>query len=151
MNAAAICLTTFGGCLLGSLVPLVNTEILVLSMAAVAPPWLLGPIVALAATGQMLGKIVLYCAGRGTVRLRGARENARVSSLLDRLGSHRGAGGTVLFASASAGLPPLYAMSVACGMVGFGLMRFVGIGLVGRLIRFGLLVQVPHLFAQVVR
>jgi hypothetical protein len=36
-------------------------------------------------------------------------------------------------------------------MVGFGLMRFVGIGLVGRLIRFGLLVQVPHLFAQVVR
>jgi len=149
MSPFMICITTFGGCLLGSLVPLVNTELLVVSMAALAPAWLLAPVVGLAATGQIAGKIVLYLTGRGTIGLGKAREHPRVKPLLGRLQSHRRAGGMILFASASAGLPPLYAMSVACGMVDFGLRRFVGIGLVGRLLRFGLLVQVPHLFAQV--
>jgi membrane protein YqaA with SNARE-associated domain len=136
---------------LGSLVPLVNVELLILSMAALAPDELLPPLVVVAAAGQMTGKTILYLAGLGTFRIARTRDHPRVKALLAWLESHRRIAGLILFASASAGVPPLYAMSVACGMLRFGLPPFLTVVLVGRVIRFSLLVHVPQLFMRVVQ
>jgi membrane protein YqaA with SNARE-associated domain len=151
MNLAAICVTTFGGCLLGSLVPLVNTELLLLSMSALAPAGSLAAIVGFGAVGQVAGKVLLYLAGRGTFHRLKLREQPRLKSVIARLEKSPRTSGLVLFSSASAGLPPLYAMSVASGMIGLPLSRFIVIGLAGRILRFALLVQVPHLFTGIAR
>lgn len=147
MSALGICLLTFGGCLAGSLLPFLSSELLILSMAALAPPEALIPIVLCAASGQIAGKVVLYLAGQGSLNFSRARENPRVAPMLARLEARRNTSGLVLFASASTGLPPLFVMSVACGMLRMGLARFVTLGLVGRIIRFWLVVQLPHLFS----
>jgi len=148
MDLAAICAMTFGGSLLGSLLPVINAELLVISMAALAPHGGLPPIVAAAAIGQIAGKVLLYLAGRGTIRLRGLREHARLQAVVLRLQSSARTSALVLFASALAGVPPLYAVSVASGIIGIPLHRFVAIAFVGRVLRFGLLVQVPHMFTR---
>lgn len=69
MSIAMLCLTTFVACLVGSFVPLVNTEIVVLAAAAAVPPGLLLPLAVIAAVAQMGGKSVLYLAGGGMLRL----------------------------------------------------------------------------------
>jgi membrane protein YqaA with SNARE-associated domain len=150
MDLLAICATTFGGCLLGALLPVINTEVLLISMAAMAPAGGLVPIVVLGAIGQITGKCLLYLAGRGTLGRFRLREHPKLGSVLQRLGSSPRASGFALFASASVGLPPLYAVSVASGMIGIPLARFVTIGLIGRMLRFGMLVQVPLVFHRVV-
>ena len=150
MSALEICLLTLGGCLAGSLIPVLNSEVFVLGLAAVAPPGLATAIVLCAASGQMAGKIVWYLGGRGSIRITKAKDDPRVASTLARLETHRRSGSWLLLASASTGLPPLLALSVACGIADFGLRRFVALGLVGRVLRFGAVVQLPHLFSLVV-
>ena len=151
MNSVTICLATYGGCVVGSLVPLVNTELLVISMSALAPAALLVPIVALAAVGQLTGQALLYFAGRGSLRWKSLQSHPRVAALLAQMQARQRAGGLLLFTSATAGLPPVTAMSLVSGMMRLDLPRFLAVILVGRLIRYGVLVSLPHLFTQVAR
>jgi membrane protein YqaA with SNARE-associated domain len=151
MSPVIICLTAFGGCVVGSLIPLVNTELLVISLAATAPAALLVPMVLLASLGQLAGQSILYGAGCGCGRLSSWPKRPRVAAVLARLGARRAGATTLMFASATAGLPPLTATSVASGMLRIGLPRFLTIVFIGRLIRYGVLVSLPHMITQVAR
>jgi membrane protein YqaA with SNARE-associated domain len=144
MSPAAICLSTFLGCLLGSFVPFVNTELVVLSAAAIAPRSLIIPLILIAASTQMLGKSVLYLAGTGLLHLPEKYAPRRLHDALERARRWPNTGSVFLFASATAGFPPFYVVSIAAGALRLPFPRFFLIGLCGRLLRFSAVVIVPQ-------
>lgn len=144
MSPVALCFSVFGGCLVGSLVPLVNTELIVLTAAAAAPRSLLVPIILIAAATQIAAKCLLYHAGSGLLRLPRNRYTARVHDALAGAHQLRKAGSLTLFVSASTGFPPFYLTSIAAGAVRTPFAHFVSIGFIGRLLRFTALVLLPQ-------
>jgi membrane protein YqaA with SNARE-associated domain len=141
-------LTTFGVCVLSAVVPVVNAEIYLIGASALSPPHAVPAIVTGAALGQMVGKSLLYYAGRGALHLPSARLRALVEGVQRRYASGGAApalGGTVLLASAGVGLPPFYVVSVACGIFRIPFIQFFLIGLVGMLARFSVIVLAPQL------
>jgi membrane protein YqaA with SNARE-associated domain len=143
MSPAAICASTFVACLIGSFIPLVNTELVVLSAVAIAPSSLTIPIVLIAVFTQMSAKSVLYGAGSGLLRIPNGRHTAKLHAALQRAQTWQKSGSLFLFASATTGFPPFYLTSVASGAIRVPFARFFAIGLLGRLLRFSALVFIP--------
>lgn len=131
--------------LLSGLVPVVNTEAYLLAVAAFAPSDRLLPVIFLTTLGQMIAKSLLYLAGSGAVSARfvGAR-TARLEELKRRLETAPTGVSAVVFASATAGWPPFYLVSLAAGSLGVSLARFVVVGGSGRLLRFAAIVGVSR-------
>lgn len=148
MNLLTVFLTTLAAALVGSLVPIVNTEIYLLGASALAPPRFAPALILAAAVGQMAGKSLLYYAGRGALRIPSARLRGMVDRVREKYASDDRApalGGGVLLLSAGIGLPPFYVVSVACGMFRIRYLQFLGIGLLGMLIRYTFVVLAPQL------
>jgi len=137
---------TFLVSLLGGLVPFVNVEAYLISVSALSPGLAPLGVVLAAALGQMAAKSVLYLAGRGFVRLPLGRHQARVDHATARLAHGDWKATVLLFISASTGLPPFYVVSIAAGFVRFPLGAFLGLGLIGRFLRFGVVFLLPTLF-----
>lgn len=144
MTLATLWLTTFGVCAVGAIIPLVNTELYVISVSALSPAEFVAPLVTAATAGQMTGKIAMFMTGRGIGRLRSEKIRMRVNALRSRLDRRPWLARATLFSSATLGLPPLYVMSVACGTLGMGLASFLLIGSLGRLIHFALVAMLPQ-------
>lgn len=103
---------------------------------------------AVAAAGQMTGKLLWYWAGAGTTRLpwlRSKLDNPRVEAAMarwrDRTVGRPVYTGLVLFASAFAGLPPFMVMSVVAGVLRVRMWLFLGTGLIGRFLRFWIVLE----------
>lgn len=96
--------------------------------------------------GQMVGKVLIYLAGAGAIRMP-LREShwERLGIARERL--ERSRIGTVpfLFVSAATGWPPFYFVSLLAGVLRLGLGTFVVPGFLGRLVRFGVIAAFPHL------
>ncbi len=132
--------------LVSGLVPVINIEVYLLAVAALAPLDALLPAVVLTTLGQMLAKWLLYVAGSGAAspRLLGNRA-ACLGPMKRRLERAPTAATAVVLASAVTGLPPFYLISVAAGSLRFPLARFLLVGGSGRLLRFAAVVAVPRL------
>jgi membrane protein YqaA with SNARE-associated domain len=147
-------LATALGLLLGSLVvglvsglvPVLNTEAYLLAVAAFAPSDRLLPVVVLTTLGQMIAKSLLYLAGSGVFsrRLLGARA-ARIEEMKARLEQAPTGVAALVFASAAAGWPPFYLVSVAAGSLRYSLARFFLVGGSGRLLRFAAIVAATRM------
>jgi membrane protein YqaA with SNARE-associated domain len=135
-------LATFAYCVVAGLVPVVNAEIFLVAVAAMASRATLPWIVVMAALGQMVAKVALYLAGRGVVRLPVRRAAASLEAVRARVERWRSRDLLVLV-SAVTGVPPFYAMSLLAGSLRFPLARFVALGLAGRLLRFAAIVELP--------
>lgn len=144
MTLLALWIGTFAVCVVGAIVPFVNTEIYLLSVAALSPRAFVAPLVVAATVGQMTGKVAMFYAGRGVLRLRGERMRRGLTAMRARLESRPTVAKLVLFSSATIGVPPLYVMAVACGAVGMGIAPFVLIGTLGRLIHFSIVALLPE-------
>ncbi len=140
MSTAITCLSTFSGAFVSSFVPVLNAEFLLLGAVAISPPELGLVLVALTAVGQMGGKVVLYYVGRGAVRLKPTRASGAVRGISRFMKRRPSLVNVVLFASASFGIPPFYAVTLAAGALGTRVTAFVLLGLTGHFIRFYLLV-----------
>ncbi len=149
MSLLAAWITTFGVCVAGSIIPLINTEIYLVSAVALSPASYVAPLVVAASLGQMVGKVVMYYAGRGVLRLPSERVRTRMVAMQARLQARPRAGAAILFASSVVGVPPLYVVSIACGAVRMNLAAFFVIGLVGRLIHFAAIAALPELYRAV--
>lgn len=129
----------FAATLASGVIPFINAEVLVVAAAAALPA--IGvPLVAITSTvGQMTSKASLF----GLARWAPQRLPGRARAALERSGKAIGRRGravdTVVFTSAATGLPPFYGVSLAAGVTGMRLGRFLLAGGVGRLIRFGAL------------
>ncbi|MGH3874299.1 MAG: VTT domain-containing protein [Pseudonocardiaceae bacterium] len=147
---------TLGYCVLSALVPVFNTEIYLVGLAAAQPQlsWVwLGLI---AAVGQMIGKVVFYYAGRGALvlparfrperdRPRAGRWSLRVRRLQEELQRRPGWMVVALLASALTGLPPFAATAVLAGLARVRLITFLIVGLIGRFVRFAAVAASPGL------
>jgi membrane protein YqaA with SNARE-associated domain len=135
-----------------ALVPVLNAEAWAV-VAATGPLDTLLVVVPALAVGQTVGKLVLFETGRRgrawhpwrgrPVSARAARWGERVTAWLT---SPR-TGPPVVLAAASLGVPPLAVVSVAAGAAGQGRWVFGALCLLGRLVRFSVLV-VPVAAAQ---
>ena len=127
------------GAVLSGVIPLVNAELLVVGVAAAVPAAAIPLVAIVCGSGQMLSKSMLYGLARwAPSRLpHGAR--ARLERASQGLTRRGGAAGSVVFTSASVGLPPFYGVSIAAGALRVRFATFVTLGLIGRILRFGVL------------
>jgi membrane protein YqaA with SNARE-associated domain len=150
LGQAGTFLATFGVCLVSAIVPVVNAELYLLAASALAPRGFAVSLVLAASLGQMAGKVAMYYAGRGALRIRWQRLQRMVAAVEERYrrgpADKQSVGGLVIFASSAVGIPPLYVVSIAAGMFRVPLPLFFFVGLAGRIVRFGLIVLVPQLF-----
>lgn len=147
---------TFGVCVLSALIPVVNAELYLVALVTQQPqlPWWLVGLAA--ATGQMIGKLLFYYAGRGVVRLpnrlrrlsergRRGRWAARLQRFQQTCRDRPVWTAGVLTVSAGVGVPPFAAMAVVAGIARVGVGTFVVTGLAGRFVRFGAIAAFPAL------
>jgi membrane protein YqaA with SNARE-associated domain len=144
VSLLALWLTTFAVCVVGAIIPVVNTEIYLLSVSALSPSHFVAPLVIAATAGQMAGKIGLYLAGRGITQIKSEKIRARVHALQERLGGRPWLARSTLLSSAILGLPPLYVMSIVCGAIEMSMGMFLLIGSTGRLIHFAVVALLPQ-------
>lgn len=144
MTPLVLIATTMAGCFAGSIVPLVNTELLIFAASAAAPASLVIPLILLATIAQMAGKSCLYYAGSGLLRLPPNRFSRRIDAAVARVQTQKQASAATLFASAAVGLPPFYLVSIACGALGVSYRQFLLVGLTGRALRSCVIVVIPQ-------
>jgi membrane protein YqaA with SNARE-associated domain len=144
MHHFLVVLGTFAFCVGSAIIPVLHAEAYLVTASLVAPPELRWPLVIAATSGQMLGKIGMYYAGRGIKLIPGERMQRRIQLAGARYRERRQIGSGLVFVSASSGFPPFYLLSVAAGMLSFPLMPFIIFGFAGRLIRFALVVFLTH-------
>jgi membrane protein YqaA with SNARE-associated domain len=144
MTLLALWFTTFAVCVVGSIIPLVNTEIYLVSVSALSPREFVFPLVMAATMGQMSGKVAMYYAGRGILKVRSEKVQAKVHAVREKMRARPRLAKFTLFSSATLGLPPLYVVSIACGTVGMGIVSFLVIGSIGRMIHFAVVALIPQ-------
>jgi membrane protein YqaA with SNARE-associated domain len=144
MTLLVLWFTTFAVCVVGAIIPFVNTEVYLISVSTLTPVEFVLPLVVAATVGQMAGKVAMYYAGQGILRKRSERMRRSVLAVRDRMEAHPRLAKLTLFSSAVLGLPPLYAVAIACGAIGMGLVSFVAIGMAGRFIHFAVVAMLPQ-------
>lgn len=145
MSLLAVWLTTLGVAVASALIPVINIELYLLGAAALAPAAMAVPLVLAATIGQMIGKVVMYFAATGAVKLPGKRLQAALEGMNATLRNRPRSGGALVFASAASGFPPFFMVTVAAGAARMNLAAFVILGFLGRLVRFAVIVALPHL------
>jgi membrane protein YqaA with SNARE-associated domain len=133
---------TFVVCLVSAVVPVVNAEVylvaLILLLRDAAP---LPALVLLAAAGQMAGKSLLYFTALGVLNLPTGRYREKIEQARAKLARWKERPNLLLFASASLGIPPLYVTTLLAGGLGYRFRSFFAIGMLGRAVRFAVIVS----------
>lgn len=150
MSLLAVWLTTFGVAVLSAVIPLINIEVYLLAASAVAPREMVIPLIVAGTLGQVIGKIALYYAGTGALKIPGKRLRAALEKMNTQIQERPHMGNALVFVSATAGLPPYYLVTLAAGAARMNLPMFLAVSLVGRLIRFTIVVAVPQMAREVV-
>ena len=140
-------LTVLAVSFVSALVPLVNAEAFLAWVASLdGVPLVL--CAAVASIGQVTGKLIWYYAGMHTVdigwvqrRMAKAQRRATLEKWQQQTQGRPVATGVLLFSAAFLGLPPYLAVAAVAGLLGVGLRMFVVIGLVGRFLRFWLVLE----------
>lgn len=145
MSLLAVWLTTLGVAVASAIIPVINIELYLIGAAALAPKGMAVPLVLAATVGQMVGKVVMYFAATGAVKLPGKRLQVALEGMNTALRNRPRSSGALIFASAAAGVPPFFVMAVAAGAARMNLVSFVVFGTLGRLVRFSVCVALPHL------
>ena len=134
-------------CFIAGLVQVINTEamLLALSLWVIDDPAVL-PLVALcAAVGQMAANAVFYLAGRGLFALPKGRWHDRIERAKVKVASWNQRPNLMLAAASVIGLPPLFLVAVAAGGLRISLVKFLVVGIVGRWLRFAIVLAIPWL------
>ena len=136
---------TFGLAFLSGVIPfLLSIELYLLAVAAFTDASTVA-VVGLATAGQTCAKLVLYLVGKGALNFKWVKKSL-ASKAAEAFAKRPGSGLTVVAASAVAGVPPLYAVSLVAGTLRLPLVAFTLIIFAGRLVRFGAVYLAPGLF-----
>jgi membrane protein YqaA with SNARE-associated domain len=142
----------FGGtyviCLVSGFIPIVNAELFLIWISLVISKAEYIPILLLATAGQMTAKILMFLSGKGVINLSKKRYEKKISEIKAKMKKWESKIGLFIFLSSFSGFPPLYVVSVLSGMSNVNIVRFFIAGTLGRLLRFGLVMYLPHLFKQ---
>ena len=144
MDHLLVLLGTFAFCVGSAMIPLLHAETYLVTASLLAPAELRWSLVIAATSGQMLGKVGMYYAGRGISLIPGERMRRRIERATALYRDKQQIGSGLVFLSAASGFPPFYIVSIAAGMLTFRLLPFIIFGFAGRLIRFAVAVFIPH-------
>lgn len=145
----SLILGTFLFSIASALVPLLNLEIYLgaLPNAQDKAIWL----ALVAGGGQTLGKIVWYYAGVHSMKLSWLAKKMETEKWQisyqrwhQRIVGRPLLAGTIVFASAISGFPPLAVIAVLAGSLRMNFTLFLGTVLVGRILRFWLVLEGAH-------
>jgi membrane protein YqaA with SNARE-associated domain len=136
---------TFLYCIGSAVIPVMHAEAYLIAVSALSPPAVAWALVIAATIGQMIGKVAMYLAGRGAVRLPSVWLRERIAKAGAKAQSHGNVGNALIFVSSAVGLPPFYVISVAAGVLRVPLGGFVVFGAAGRFLRFAVAVFLPQL------
>jgi membrane protein YqaA with SNARE-associated domain len=144
-------LTVLAVSFVSALFPLVNAEAFLAWVASLDDV----PLVlcaAVAAVGQVAGKLIWYYAGLRTVesewmrrKLAKSKREQTLATWQARTHDRPWAAGLLVFAAAFVGLPPYLAVAAIAGLLGVGVRLFVVTGVVGRFLRFWLVLELASL------
>ena len=119
-----------------AVVPVVNAELYIVAAASVVPRAQQPVMVTIFTLGTMAGKMALYLLAARLVSSRSAKARAQVEQWVDRLRHRQGYVWPVVFASTLFGFPPLYAVTLAAGVLRISMVGFFVVGCIGRFARF---------------
>jgi membrane protein YqaA with SNARE-associated domain len=136
---------TFVYCVGSAIIPVMHAEAYLITVSALSPPAVAWALVVAATAGQMVGKVVMYLAGRGVVHIPSEWLQRRVAQAAARYQGQRNIGNGLIFVSSSTGLPPFFFVSVAAGMLRVPIPSFIVFGAAGRFLRFTVAVFLPQL------
>ncbi len=149
MNAAGPYFWCFTLSIVSALVPWVNGEAILLSLAALAhSPSARAFLVLTASGGQMAGKCILYWVGKGVIPLKSGRVKKTVATWSGRFDQSPSKLLTLVFVSSAVGIPPFYVITILAGTFRVRFGPFFAVGACGRLVRFGALAFVPWIVTQ---
>jgi membrane protein YqaA with SNARE-associated domain len=140
--------TTFLFCFAGGLVPILNTEIYLMSIFFLAVPASIWPLVLIATSGQLISKTLVFLAGRGVIRFPLKRYEKKMETVKEKFDRWKSGPYLFIFISAFAGIPPFYAVTFFAGLIRLDLTKFLIVGFLGRFLRFALAVLLPQLFLK---
>lgn len=137
-------LSLIGVSFASALIPLINLEVYLIGLGAVADVsgdlWALS---ATAAVGQMAGKLVWYYLGANALRWGWVRRKVEKPKAQEKLELWRRrthdrpvTGGVLVFVSAVTGFPPFAIVSVLAGQLRLNVALFLLVGTVGRTLHF---------------
>lgn len=132
-----------------SLFPVSPVEPWLIAVAAVAPHWLLLPLILLVTASSMAAKTLVFLGGRKVQARFTGKTRARFEALQARMNGRPRAQLATLFTSSVLGFPPFYLTTALCGTLRMPLRRFVVVATTGRAIRFAVLMLAPQLFRSV--
>lgn len=142
----------FGGtyviCLISGFIPLVNAELFLIWISLMIPKTEYIPILLLATAGQMTAKILMFLSGKGVIHISKKRYEKKIGQIQAKMKKWESKIDFFIFLSAFTGFPPLYVVSVLCGMTKVNIIRFFITATLGRLLRFGIVMYFPQLFKQ---
>jgi membrane protein YqaA with SNARE-associated domain len=136
---------TFLYCVGSAIIPVMHAEAYLITVSALSPPAVAWALVVAGTAGQMVGKVVMYGAGRGVVHIPNHWLQHRVAVAAARYQGQRNLGNGLIFISSSTGFPPFFFVSVAAGLLRVPLPSFIVFGAAGRFLRFTVAVFLPQI------
>ena len=141
-------LSTFLVSIASGFIPFINSELFLIIVASAIGRVSIVPVAVVGAIGQMIAKIVMYLSGRGIFKVSFKRYEDKVNAMIDKMNEWESKLDIIMFISAFTGFPPFYVLTVALGMAKYSLVRFTILGLLGRTLRFVLIIAFPQYFKE---
>lgn len=146
MDELLLFASLFGMSIASGLIPIINAELLVLGgVVAVDTPAMVVLVVVVASLGQMVAKVAMFAGAGQATRFLGPSKMAKLETYKAKVEAHPNIV-FLVFISSLIGLPPLYVISILAGALDMVLWQFFVAGLLGRLLRFGVLAGIPSFF-----
>jgi membrane protein YqaA with SNARE-associated domain len=135
---------TFVVSIIAAVLPLVNSEVFLVGVVRLAVDRVeqLPALAVAAALGQMVGKIGLYYAGMGMLELPRGKYKAKIEEIRVKLEKWKSKPYMIFAISAAVGLPPFYFTVLAAGAMKIRFKAFFVIGLIGRTLRFAVVIGI---------
>lgn len=131
--------------LLSAILPWMNGEVMVISLAALLRSRVDLTMAVVATAGQMTGKALTYWAVREGLALKPDEQSERIARWRRRFVQSPRHSLALMLVSAVAGVPPFYSTTILAGALRVPFGRFLIVGSCGRLLHFGAVVFTPAL------
>ncbi len=130
------------------LLPLINTELYLVAVSAMVAQHSLLPIALLSALGQIAAKTILFYAGRGIFQINMGKFDKKIVAVQTKFKEWENKVDALILVSATVGMPPFYLVSFVAGALKLNYLRFAIAGLLGRSIRFTVIVYFPQIVIE---
>jgi membrane protein YqaA with SNARE-associated domain len=145
LPAVGIYAGTYIICFISGFFPLVNAEIFLVLISLNVTKAECIPLFMLAALGQMTAKLLMFLGGKGVIKLSKKRFEDKINGIALKMKKWETRIDIFIFLSAFSGIPPFYVVAIVAGMGRTNILRFFISGLLGRTLRFALVIYFPQL------